>query len=216
MSTSVNDFKKFVEFCSNKAQSGSATPSEFNLAAHRAQMQKFEMDFQRFLQDGYVTDYLTAFMKKKTLLIDTFGNTNLPSDYQHTASVRSYYVHPTKGGIEVEVTEETNFEFGKLQASQLFVGSKRFPKCSYFSTQMRFLPRDLGLAYLDYFFTPPEPIWNYTIVSNAEVFDPTGSVDFLWDSVYMNEIAGMYLSLISVNLKDGELQAFAEMYKQQN
>ncbi len=211
MPTNVNEFKRYVEFLSNKAQSGSATPSQFNLGLHRATMQKFEMDFQRFLQDGFVTDYLTVFMKKKVVLIDSFGNANLPADYQHSASIR----YPYKSAY-VPVTEESNIDWGQLQVSQLFKGTKRFPKCSYFGSQIRFLPKDLGIAHLDYFSTPVEAVWGYNVVSNAEVYDPATSTDCQWDSTYMNEIAAIYLTEIGINLKDGDIQQFAQMYKAEN
>lgn len=217
--TNVNYFKRFVEFVSNKAQSGAATPAEFNLVADRAQMQLFEKDYAYFLSlpDGPITEYLSFFLKKKTLIINTYGEAAWPSDYQHTASIRSPYVHPKKGMIEVEVTEETNLQFGKLQASQLFEGTRRYPKYSIYSDTVKFLPRDLGMAYMDYFKTPVKPIWGYTLDGdNNEIYNASTSTDFEWDEFAMNEVAGIYLSLIGINLKDGDISQFAELFKAQN
>ena len=68
---------------------------------------------------------------------------------------------------------------------------------------------------LDYFKTPPAPVWGYTTVNNRPVYDPATSTNFIWDSFALNEVAAAYLALIGVNLKDNELAAFAQMYKQE-
>jgi hypothetical protein len=218
MAKNVDEFKRFVEFVSNKAQSGNTvTPTQFNEVANRAQMQVFERDYKRFEQDNTITEFLSFFLKNKTIIISASGNGAYPSDYQHTSSVRSYYVRPgAASAAEVEVKEENNFEFGKLQMSQLFIPDRRFPKYSHFSTEMRFLPRDLGIAQMDYFKTPAKPFWNYTIVSNAAVYSASGSTNFEWDDFATNEVAAVYLSLIGCNLKDMELSNFAQMFKAEN
>lgn len=216
MSKNINEFKEFVEFCANKVQSGNSVDTDqFNELANRAQMQLFEQDFNTFLQTKSVSEYLKTFLKNTSILINTFGEGNYPSDFQHVSSMRSYFV-PTKGNAyEVEVKEESNADWGKLQASQLFKATKRWPKYSEFGSNLRFLPRDLGVAQLDYFKTPVKPIWGFTVVSNDPVYNPSTSTDFEWDDFSTNQVAAMYLALIGVNLKDGELAQFAEMYKAQ-
>lgn len=214
MAKNVDEFKRFVEFVSNKTQTGNTvTPTQFNEVANRAQMQVFERDYKRFLQDNGITDFLSYFLKNKSIIINSYGEGNYPSDYQHTASMRHYYA---KGGVEVDVKEEDIYDFGKLQVSQLFKADERFPKYAAFATHFRFLPRDLGLAQLDYFKTPVKPFWNYTVVSNAPVYSASGSTNFEWDDFATNEVAAVYLSLIGCNLKDMELSSFAEMFKAQN
>ncbi len=214
MSKSIDEFKRFVEFVTNKAQTGNTvTPTQFNEIANRAQMQIFERDYKQFLMDKTITEFLSSFLKNTSLIIDSFGNASYPSDYQHGVSMRSYYGIPGGQSVEVEVKEEDNYDWGKLQVSQLFVPDKRFPKFSHFATEMRFLPRDLAIAQLDYLATPPKPVWNYTVVSNAPVYAASGSVDFLWDDYATNEVAAVYLSIIQCNLKDGDLAQFAQMFK---
>lgn len=217
MAKNIDEFKRFVEFVSNKVQTGNTiTPTQFNEVANRAQMQIFERDYKRFLMDKGTSNFLNAFLKNKTIVISPIGEGNVPADYEHTSSMRFYYVKPGGKSAEVPITEEDNFDFGKLQISQLFVPEKRFPKFSQFAKIFRFLPRDLGIAQLDYFSTPVKPFWAYTIVSNAPVYNPSGSINFAWDDFATNEVAAVYLALIGCNLKDGELSAFAEMFKAQN
>jgi hypothetical protein len=217
MSKNIDEFKRFVEFVTNKVQSGNTvTPTQFNEVANRAQMAVFERDYKRFLQDDTITDFLSYFLKNSTIIVNSAGQGNYPSDFQHTSSMRHYYVRPGEISAEVPVIEENNFDFGRLQISQLFKPDARFPKYSCFSTHFRFLPRDLGIATLDYFATPVKPFWAYTVANNAAVYSPSGSTDFEWDDFATNEVAAVYLAFIGVNLKDAELSNFAEMFKGQS
>lgn len=217
MPVNINEFKVFCDFVSNKVQSGNAvTPIQFNSVANRAQMQLFERDYNIFVASDTVTEYLQLFLANKSLLINNFGQALYPNNFQHTSSMRSYYIPESGDGYEVPVDKENNFDFAKLQRSQLFIPTKQFPKFSEFSTYFDFLPKNLGIAQLDYFKTPVAPVWGYTIVNNEEVYDPATSTNFEWDDFATNEVAAMYLSLIGVNLKDAELGKFAEMFKQQN
>lgn len=216
MPKNINEFKTFVEFVSNKVQSGnSVTIPQFNEVAMRAQMQVFKRDYDIFWDTKVISDFLLVFLKNTSLTINAIGEANLPSDYQHTATLRSYFI-PTEGNpFEVEIKEELNADWGKLQASQLFVSNFRWPKCSYIGTKVRFLPRTLGIAQLDYFRLPLQPIWNYTVVAGEAVYSASGSVNFEWDDDYTNQVAAAYLALIGCNLKDTELAQFSELYKQQ-
>ena len=217
MGKNIDEFKRFVEFVSNKTQTGNTiTPTQFNEVANRAQMAVFERDYKEFLATKNITEFLSFFLKRATILIDSLGNGPYPSDYEHCASVRSYYAKTSGSAKEVEVTEETNFDFGKLQVSQLYEPTRRFPKYSHFGDSMRFLPKDLGTAFMDYFYTPPKPIWNYTVVSNVPVYSASGSVDFVWGDSSTNLVAAVYLSLISVNLSAEQLAGFSEMFKAQS
>ncbi len=218
MGKNVNEFKNFVQFVSNKVQSGNTVKvTDFNEVANRAQVQLLEADYKSFLGTNFISEFLSTVLKNKSLTINSFGEADMPSDYQHTASMRYYYFPGIVGqnAFETQVKWEGNYDWGRIQGSQLFVPDPLFPKYSEFGKIFRFLPRDMGVAQLDYFKTPVKPIWNYTIVSGAAVYNPTGSVDFEWDDFATNSVVAMYLSLIGCNLKDTELERFAMMYQQQ-
>jgi|SRR6185437_8442024 len=216
--TNINTFKTYVEFVQNKVQSGNTvTPSQFNQVANQAQMQLFQKDYDIFFETKgrKISQFLNTFLKTKNLLIDSFGSTTLPDDYQYLSNVSSYYVRPGKPSVLVKVAEEDSSQFSSLEISQLFKPTQRFPKFQRYANTLTFLPADLGIAYLDYFSTPTPPVWGYTIVSNALVYDPSTSTDFQWQQSYMNEVAGMYLALVGVNLQAADLTAFAEQFQQQ-
>lgn len=215
MSVNVNTFKLFVEFVSNKVQSGNAvSPSQFNEVANRAQMQLFEKDFQTFIATKQVSEYLKTFFKNKVYSVPVTGIISYPSDFQHLASLRKYYISAS-GGKEIPVEEVKNESWGDIQISALYQPTLRFPKYSEFSDSIRLLPKTIGIVMMDYFKTPVAPVWGYTIANNRPVYDSATSTNFEWDEFSVNNIAAIYLSLIGVNLKDNELAQFSELYKQQ-
>lgn len=215
MSVNVNSFKGFVEFVSNKVQSGNAvSPSQFNEVADRSQMQLFEKDYETFIQTKNVSDFLKTFLKNKTTTVPLTGELSNPSDLQHIASIRSYYVKET-GGVEVPVEEVRNESWGAISTSELLPATKRFPKYSKFGAVIRFAPKNVGIIMLDYFKKPTAPVWGYTTANSRPVYDPNTSTNFEWDEFAINNVAAIYLSLIGVNLKDNELAVFAQQYKQE-
>lgn len=209
----INSFRVFVQAAQNKSQSGnSVTPPQFNSFCNAAQMLVFEKDRQIFLKTGEISDFLSWFLTNTVINPNAVtGYANYPSNYQHTASVRSYY-----NGIERPVELVENKAWGEIMASELMAGTKLFPKYTEFDSECRFLPKNIGIVMLDYFRKPVEPVWNYTIVNNQQVYTSTGSVDFEFGEFALNAVASVYLQLIGVNLKDGELSKFADQYKQES
>jgi len=216
MPTNVDTFKKFTEFVANKVQSGGSISSDqFNLVAHRAQMQLFEKDYGTFLQSGQISEFLNTFLVNYvTNVPPTTGAIAYPSDYEHLASMRRYYVKPT-GSQEIPIEEVKDISWGEIYRSQLLTPTLQFPKFNAFATEFRFLPKNVGIVMVDYFKTPVAPVWGYTIVNNAQAYDSSTSTDFEWDEYALNNVAAIYLSLVGVNIKDMELSQFAEMYKAQ-
>lgn len=213
MGLNVDVFKKTAEFISNKVQSGeTVTPSQFSIIANQAQLQVYEKDRLTFLKTGESSDYLDWFLVNVIVTPDPVtGFLNYPSDYQHTAGVRSYYNRKER---PVELVQ--NKAWGEVQASQIMQPTKVFPKYTEFSGEFRFLPRDIGSVMLDYWKTPVVPVWGYTIVNNEPVYDASTSTDFAFPEFAINQVMSAYLGLIGVNLKDRDIEMFSREMKQIN
>lgn len=217
MSVNVNYFKNFVEFCANKVQvGGTVSPAQFDFLANQAQLLIFEKDRQIFLQTQETSDYLELFFKNLTTSVPPTGLLAYPSDFQHTASVRAYYVRAAGQSTEITVDPVKNKDWGDISSSQLQKPTKRFPKYTEFKREYRFLPMDIGTVMVDYFATPRIPVWGFTMISGRPVYNPATSVDFEFDEFAINAVASAYLQFIGVNLKDGELSQFAQMFKQES
>lgn len=212
MAVNINYFKVTSEFISNKVQSGNTvTPSEFPLIADQAQLLSYEEDRLIFLKTGESSDYLNWFLKNTVINPNYLtGYANYPSDFQHTAGVRSYY-----NGIERPVELVENKAWGEVQASQLMNPTMLFPKYTEFLGEYRFLPKNIGIVMLDYWKRPIKPVWNYTIINNVPTYNSIGSIDFEWEAFSFPRIMSNYLSLIGCNLSDSNIQKFAKEYQQE-
>ncbi len=217
MGVNVNYFKQFSEYLSNKSQAGATiSPSQFNQVANQAQLQLFENDFETFLQSGSVSEYLKTFLKNKTTSVPVDGTLPYPSDFQHASSIRSYFVRPGQLSTEIPVVEVKNTSWGNISTSQLQQPTKRFPKYSEFGDGIRFLPKLIGTVMLDYFKTPTPPVWGYTKIANQPVYNSATSTNFDWSEFSLNEIMGIYLTMIGINIKDGDLAQWSQQFKQEN
>lgn len=213
MSVNINQFKLFTEYCANKVQiGGTLSPSQFNELANRAQMVVFEKDRAIFIETQNISDYLGLFLKEKITTVPLTGTVVYPDDFEHTASIRSYYVRPEGASTEISVQPVKNYDWGDISSSQVQAPTKRFPKYTEFASEYRFLPFDIGTVMIDYFKTPTPPVWGYVSTSGRPVYDPATSTDFEWDSFAFNNVAAVFLQMIGVNLKDGDIASFAQMF----
>jgi hypothetical protein len=212
----INSFKTYTEFLSNKVQVGGViSPSQFNQLCFQSLMQVYEKDYQTFLATEEVSELLKIYLKQQTTAVPLTGVLPYPSDYQHLTALRKYYVNPKGVGRMIQIEEIKEVEWGFIQASSLREPTLRFPKYNEFSSTVRFLPRNIGIIEIDYFKTPVQPIWGYTIVSGRPVYDPLTSVNFEFQQYSTNAVAAVFLSLQGVNLRDSELEQFAQEYMKQ-
>ena len=212
----INSFKTYTEFLSNKVQVGGViSPSQFNQLCFQSLMQVYEKDYQTFLATEEVSELLKIYLKQQTTSVPLTGVLPYPSDYQHLTALRKYYVNPKGVGRMIQIEEIKEVEWGFIQASSLREPTLRFPKYNEFSSTVRFLPRNIGIIEIDYFKTPVQPIWGYTIVSGRPVYDPLTSVNFEFQDYSTNAVAAVFLSLQGVNLRDSELEQFAQEYMKQ-
>lgn len=210
----INDFKIYCEnIIANKSQSGNTiTPSQFNIAAHQAQMNVFEQDRLIFLKSGESTDFLNSFLTNKTLAVNVLtGIADYPSDFQHTAAMRFYFNQKVR---PVELI--TNQMFGEVAGSVIMKPSKMFPKYSEFDGKFRFLPANLGAVMLDYFREPLKPVWGYSIVNNVPTYNLNTSVNFEFGQFAMKRVADAYINIIAQNIKDPQLMQYIQQERATN
>ena len=106
MAISVDELYRFVQFVANKEQSGFIKPSEFNLAADRAQMQFFmerygnPAEYQpgravpriAYSQTQKISDDLREFIRRETISVDSNGIMQYPEDYLHFSSATYHFI----------------------------------------------------------------------------------------------------------------------------
>lgn len=213
----IDSVFKFVNFISNKVQSGTVQPANFNLMAARAQMELYEKEVKVWQDSQQITDSMKTFLKNTILNpVSTTGKANYPGDYVHTSTARSYYVRTNGNSVEVPVKEVDNDEYGQAMVSEVAPPTKRFPVCTYYDTYIQFLPKDIGFVFLDYFRLPATPVWAYTIINARPVYDPAASTDIEFPDQDFNEIVFIITSYLGINIRENQLIQYSEMMKQES
>ena len=214
MATSVDYFKKFYEYVALKENNGNTlTSSQFTIVANQAQMAIYAKDYATFAQTGVVTNFLQTFLKTNVVRQVDPNNPIVAwmDDLEYVSSVG----HRFKGKqYDCELVDNVNWREMNAPGS-LNEPTLRFVKYQQIGAGLMFAPANVGVIYVDYFFTPPSPIWNYSIVNNQQVYNPTGSVDFSWDNFNTNRVMSAFLSFIGIDIKDNDILAFSEMFKKE-
>ncbi len=216
MAFSLNVFYEMSDAIAKKSLiGGTMTISERDNFARLAQMQIFEKDRSVFISRKETSDYLELFLKNTIISVPLTGNVPYPIDLEHTASIRSYYAKPNGKSVERPVAPVKNRDWGAVGSSHLQIPTKQFPKYTEFKDEYRFLPKDIGIVYVDYFKTPIAPVWGFTVVNNRPVYDATTTINFEWDEFAVGEVLSAFLQLVGISIKDAELSGFAQGYQQQ-
>jgi hypothetical protein len=232
----IDELKRFVEFLSNKEQSGNNwSPEQFNLLVKRA-----TDDIQRWLiglEAQYapqqpipavayevtqkVKDDLRWLKSTLTLAVDTDGLMTIPTDYIYLTAIEFDKIinddcggDPTVKVKGVEVIDDDKWA-GRL-GNSIKVPNLDFPVCNFKNkTQVQFRPKNLQRVRFVYLKTIETPVWGYTIdpASDVPLYDAGSSTDVDMPEILLNDIARIMLSYIGINLRETQVVEYSEMIK---
>lgn len=212
---------QFVNFISNKFQSGSFTPQQFNIIAPQAQLEVVNEAYRKWQATQEITDEIGALLIPVTLNVPTTGILPYPDDYMHVSSFRHvYYGNPGSETLEpqeVEIKEIDNGAWGQRISSSLRKPTHRYPVHTQYGAYIDIRPKNIGSVKLDYFQQPTSPVWNYNIVNNRPVYAVTGgvigngnSVDFALLPQSHNLICMHILNYLGMNLSFNDLIKYSQ------
>lgn len=151
-----------------------------------------------------ISDDLKPFKKKVSLPVSSDGKAFLPNDYVHVDTIiYSYSKNGQSKTKRVKILSNNKYYY-RLE-SDLVSPSKAYPICSLQSDHIEFAPSNLRNVEFSYLRQPGSPKWDYTLVNNREVYNPSGSVDFEFEDIVHNEICMKILSYIGVHLREPDL-----------
>jgi len=234
----INDLYKFVQFISNKEQSGYVKPSEFNMAVDRAQMQLFMERYNNpaeyqpgrpiprvsYQQTQKISDDLRPFIKKsvKTLASGKLLWSTL-NDYIHISSLRVNYNSTNNCGETttkkkgVKVVDDA--ELSTYLDSSLLKPTDRYPIAAIYNGYLQLYPETINKLEITYLSRPQRPsdgeFWKYSISNDLPIYNPSASTNLAWSDELFNEIAIRVLSFIGINLRETVLSQYAEVKKTQ-
>ena len=229
----INEIFELVRFISNKSQTGTPTPANFNLAVNSAQLSFFmerygnPAEYQpgqpiprvSYEETKKISDDLRVFKVLKDLTVDANGQGLIPSDYIHATSMRFNFItqgaNKTINQVERPIVEVDDDKLGDRLVSEIVPPTKKRPIATFYNNYIQFNPIDLKKVKFTYLRQPNDAVWAFTTVNGRPVYDAANSTDLEWPDDTHNEIIVRILSLIGINLRDQELFQFAEMKKQQ-
>lgn len=216
----INSAFNFINFCSNKRQNGYVSPSDFNNLAPIAQMsvindrlgnvKKYQPHDPTpnygFGLNQKIREELRPLLVKPTVTAVTAGVATIPADYL-------YYDTISVAGKQAQ--EATEDEILELNNSLIKPPSTTYPKFVLHSNGINMYPTTIASILLSYLRKPATPIWNYTIVNDEPVYNPSGSQNFETGETTHLEICALILSWVGVHLNMGEIVQYAEAMQAQ-
>jgi hypothetical protein len=210
----IDTVYRMVLNISNKTQSGGIVgPARFNDLAQAAQMDEFNALVKQYEETQVLTDAMNPFLTMTTLLLDPLGRATLPADYEHHVLSSSYYA---PDGVMHDVDMLKTAQAPAALASEVRPPTDYFRKGRFLpSRRVQYVPATPNTIELTYFKRPADPAWGYTLVNNRPVYSPSASTQFTIPDFKYMELVARICSYIGINIREPDLQQFAQMMKQE-
>lgn len=227
----VDELYQWINFMSNKQQSGQISPDEFNkcLGALYLEPLRIKLGLPEEYQVGLpqarqsyqvsqmITDDIKKFITEATIDVNASGFFPIPANYAYFSSLRYVYVEAVDDGCNAAPIVNDNFieivtdgEYVFRLNNAVTPPTLAYPIGNFYGSGIRIKPNDITQAILTYVRMPVKPIRNYTILPNDEdVYNPTGSVQLEYPEMMHNDFAVIVAKYFGINLKDVDLINFA-------
>lgn len=205
------------QFIANKDQRGNFTPSEFNQLAKVAQLEFMStrignikiMNQQGVPQYGYESTWrihedLRPFVYGPvTIPIRTNGDFEYPYGYIWPDAIHKNNFWP----IDRLTADQYTFR----KHSTITPPTADYPVCIMRNPYGFIDPYSIGSFGMSYVKMPPDPVWGYTTVNNAPVFNPATSVDLIVPPLCYLEIVMLILQHVGINLSALQITEYANL-----
>ena len=196
---------------------GNVTPAEFNLFLH---------DAIQFRNEQYIYDINRSMNRENKGLVTNFLE-NIPDRirekvlHYHTTSVLALDTATTRTPPDdlryidnIELADGTFLE--SCRNSREFnihksFATEQFPVYMVSGQLIRIFPGDSGTMNISYLRKVNIPKWTYTVVSGAELFNPSAN-DFVDADIHPSEedeVVRLVLMRFGINLKETDIQSFS-------
>lgn len=226
----IDEVYKFVQYISNKNQSGFLTPKDFNLSINRALtewvMKRYNnvvsKNNQGWEKNQKISDDLRFLIVRDQIIqVDYEGVFDIPNDYLHLDNLSYNYVYEQDGRTLSEMkpidivrsSELSNFLSSKIYKRK--IDSKEYAIACMYSDFIQVYPKNVQRVSMTYLRKPIEAKWAFTVQNRKPVYDSVNSVDIEAPDEAMNEIVMMCCSYLGMNLREAELVQYSETLKSQ-
>ena len=230
---------QFCNFILNESESGNAiTPEDFTSLLRVSSLEMTRQIFKNYEEEQEMTDAIDMFKNMEHLTF-TNGWAWLPDNY-YRKSFMFALGDEVNGEVEkVWVDFCTDYEWGLRQTEYLMAPTLKHPIARLAGWQVQIRPIEITDALFYYLQKPYDPVFDYYYNANGRiVFFPEGTHtlqageigrqgevagdviasqnrDLDWNENEQLIIVGMICSKAGVNLKEGQVIEYSELYKQQ-
>ena len=222
MAVNVNDVKQLVEQLANKDQkTGYVTAARFNRYAKAAQLDIITNQRRMFEAGTISSDNLSSLKIRTSLNVDpTDGTLDTPSDYLYFSAMYVNAFYKNKRGQEFDLLNAVEVvpddQWAQRVSSQIAPPSKQYPVAVEYDGYFLFFPKDTGTVDLIYLKEPADPVWDFTISGNVQVYDAAGSTDFELPEQFRNDLAYKICEYLGITVQDANLFQGQQVLKQDN
>ena len=212
----VDKVYSLLKFICRKNQLGSLSPDDFAASFNIAQRNYYDLLVGRIEQYRY--DKPTP--RIGLSMTDNVVSRLMPFELSSSSSVSSGLVNkPTGFNKLLAMYTPNNYRVYRIEENRFAermqdsIDPIDEPNAFYVeqSTNWRVYPTSLTTVTLKYLTVPADVVWNYSLDgSGRPVYNPTGSVDPLWNNNDIDEIVARAAKIVGVSFKEGALTQFGE------
>lgn len=213
----------------NKEQSGSFSPEEFNLACNVVSRELFNVKVglpesyqpgapyppQAYQITQKITDDLRNFIKDVNITKSS-GYFPLPADYAAFSSLSYNYV---LNSIECGENPESEINFidvvadAELRArlqDNVIMPTLKYPVASFKASGIQVYPKEINTLTLTYLRYPVVPVFAYTVVNDAYVYDAATSTQTDYPETLHPEFAMRVGKYFGITLRENDFYAMMQ------
>lgn len=226
----IGEVFSWLNFVSNKQQSGSISPDEFNLACKVVSRELFNVkvglpeEYQvgaPYPRQAYdvtqkITDDLRNFIVPDVAIAKVNGYFPLPNDYAAYSSISYKYkknadecgTAPESIINYIEVVDDA--ELRVRLADNVIMPTLKYPIAAYNLNGLKVYPKEINSISLTYLKYPKVPVFDYTVVNDEYVYKPATSTQIDFPETLHSEFAMRIARYVGINLREGELYQAAQ------
>lgn len=213
MAINVDDVYQQVLSIANKEQRGYITPQEFNLIAHRAQLQIFEEYFhdvkKAYLRPGNSSegsDENDVLLER--IAVHRSSATASVSGADHQLASFFKLLNVSYNDIEIpEINARKALQVGAHPLSSPTSDHPVYVRTS--ETKIRIYPYIEAPVDIDVIEKPFSPYWGYVVINEKALYNPNTSTDFDLHESEEQNLVNRILELAGITMKKQDLTAIA-------
>lgn len=208
----IDELYRFVQFLANKDQRGFIKPSEFNLAATRAQLDIIEEKFKSENTHKNLDD-LAPVVEKATITYSASNNGafSFPTRFLH-------FVSMTFEGSSVELIGHEKLQ-GRI-SSELVAPTAAYPVAVIIDDGFEIFASGSeatsGTCIITYIKEPLAPNWTSTVVNGAPVYNSSAAdaQELTLPTSTHKDILHKVLEYVGVSLREDDITAFGSSFNE--